>query len=65
MVCNVGGVDRVVRVLVGVIMATSSIMIAHSEATRLSLLAVSGLSLASSWFGICFINKLLGINTAK
>ena len=64
MVCNVGGIDRIVRILIGIILTASALFFVRSHAIRISLFAVALGSFASAWFGICFINRLLGINTA-
>jgi len=64
MVCNVGGVDRVVRILVGIVLTGGSLFFLPFGVTKVTLLVVAALSLASAWFGFCFINRYLGINTA-
>ena len=64
MICNVGGVDRIVRVLVGIVLTAGAIVLNPSLTTKVSLLVVATASLATAWFGFCFINKMLGINTA-
>ncbi len=65
MMCNVGGVDRVVRILVGVVLTGGAIFLIPNGATKISLLVVAALSFASAWFGFCFINKMMNFNTAK
>jgi hypothetical protein len=64
MVCNVGGVDRVVRVLVGIVLAGVALYFFPLGITKVVLLTVAASSLATAWFGFCFINKFFGINTA-
>jgi len=65
MICNVGGTDRVVRILVGVVLTGAALYFIPNAATKVSLLTVAALSFASAWFGFCFINRFFGINTAK
>jgi hypothetical protein len=65
MICNVGGTDRVVRFLVGIVLASGTLFFVPYGVTKVSLLIVAALSFASAWFGFCFINKFLGVNTAK
>jgi hypothetical protein len=36
-----------------------------SPATKAGVLVLAGLLFASAWFGFCFINKMLGVNTAR
>ena len=66
MVCNVGGVDRVVRVLVGIVLAGVAVYFfpLGVTITKVVLLTIAASSLATAWFGFCFINKFFGINTA-
>ena len=64
MTCNVGGVDRVVRVLVGIVLTGLSLYFFPMGVTKISLLIVAILSFASAWYGFCFINRYFGINTA-
>ncbi|MFA5975713.1 MAG: DUF2892 domain-containing protein [Elusimicrobiota bacterium] len=63
--CNVGGIDRVVRVLVGIILTALGLFFLSSPISRVSALVVAALCLVTAWFGFCYINKLLGVNTAK
>jgi len=65
MTCNVGGVDRAVRVLVGVILTPVAMFLFPGMVSKVALLTLALLSFVSAWYGFCFINKFLGINTAK
>jgi hypothetical protein len=65
MECNVGGVDRVVRILVGVLLTGLAIFFFPSAITKTVLLVIAASALGTAWFGFCFINKMLGINTAN
>ena len=65
MTCNVGGVDRTVRILVGIVFTGAAFYAFPSAVTAGSFLVIAGLSFASAWYGFCFVNKFFGINTAK
>jgi Protein of unknown function (DUF2892) len=65
MICNVGGVDRIVRVLVGILLTAGAFFLFPTGVEKAGALTVAALLFASAWFGICFINRLLGVNTAR
>ncbi len=64
MTCNVGGVDRIARVLAGIVFTLSALFFLPTPTTRVGALIVGILLFASAWYGFCFINRLLGVNTA-
>ncbi len=62
---NVGGIDRVVRLLVGIVLAGIAVYFVPNETTKSTLLAIATLSQASAWFGFSFLNKIFGISTVR
>jgi hypothetical protein len=65
MVCNVGGIDRIVRVLVGALLTVGAFMVFPGVMYKTIALVTAASLFATAWFGFCFINKMLGVNTAR
>ncbi len=64
-VCNVGKLDRIVRILVGIVLIGVVLYFVPTMVPKLLLLMVAISILASGWLGFCFLYKLLNISTAK
>ena len=64
MMCNVGKVDRVVRVLFSIVMIGGAIYFIPTPIPKTLVLVAAVLLLASGWLGVCMIYRILGISTA-
>jgi ABC-type transport system involved in multi-copper enzyme maturation permease subunit len=64
MKANVGGVDRVVRLVVGIVLLALGIFAISGVWQWLSII-VGAILLLTSLISFCPINSLLGVNTAK
>ena len=62
--CNVGKVDRIVRVLFSIVMIGGALYFIPTPVPKTLVLVAAVLLLASGWFGVCYVYKLLGISTA-
>ena len=65
MICNVGKMDRIVRALFAVVMIGATLYFVPTTIPKTLLLTVAVLLLASSWFGVCYLYKILGMSSAK
>ena len=65
MMCNVGKVDRAVRVMFSIVLIGGTLYFIPSAIPKTLLLTASVLLLMSGWFGVCYIYKILGISSAK
>jgi hypothetical protein len=63
MICNVGKVDRIVRVLFAIVLIGGAVYFIPSAFPKTFVLTVAVLLIMSAWFGVCYIYKLLGIST--
>jgi hypothetical protein len=64
MMCNVGKIDRVVRVLFSIVMIGGALYFIPTALPKTLVLIAAMLLLTSGWVGVCLIYKLLGISTA-
>ncbi len=64
MICNVGKMERVVRVLFSIVMIGAALYFIPTPVPKTLVLVAAVLLLASGWFGVCFVYKILGISTA-
>ncbi|MBS4098813.1 MAG: DUF2892 domain-containing protein [Sulfuricella sp.] len=64
MKCNVGGIDRVGRIVVGIVLLLVGILMPSLETTvRIIILAVAAIALITAVVRFCPANGLLGIDT--
>jgi hypothetical protein len=61
--CNVGGIDRKVRFVAGIVLAGIAVFVTLPLTIKILIGILSVLSLASASFRVCYLNKWLGINT--
>ncbi len=64
MICNVGKVDRVVRVLFSIVMIGGALYFIPTPIPKTLVLIAAMLLLASGWAGVCLIYRILGMSTA-
>jgi hypothetical protein len=65
MMCNVGKVDRIVRLLSAIVLIGGALYFIPAVVPKTLILIASVLLLASAWTGVCFFYKMLGWTTAK
>ena len=65
MMCNVGKMDRAVRMLSGIVLIGGVLYFVPASVPKTLLLIAAVLLLASGWFGVCFIYRALGISTSR
>lgn len=65
MQCNVGGVDKTVRILAGIGLAAFALFADVDTVWRIVAGAVAAVALVTATVGFCPLNSLLGINSCK
>ena len=65
MLCNVSPVDRIVRLLFAIVLIGTALYFIPAPLPKTLLLTAAVLLLASAWFGICYVYKIVGISTAR
>ena len=63
--CNVGGMDRTARLVVGVALILVGLFAELSTGWRVLAFVVAGVALATALLRFCPANALFGINTCK
>lgn len=61
--CNVGGADRIVRVLVGIALLVIGFVVPMSGAWQVAAFVVGAVLLVTALVRFCPLNRLVGINT--
>jgi hypothetical protein len=65
MVCNVGGIDRLVRFMAGVVLISFALIFIPTLLPKMVVLGIAVLLWASALFGVCYVYKILALSTAK
>jgi len=65
MVGNVGGIDRILRLLVAIALLYLGLQVYADSALGIGLDVVGAIAAFSGLFGFCGLYSLLGINTRK
>jgi len=65
MMCNVGKIDRIVRLLAGVVLISVALLFVPTTIPKVLLLGVALLFWASAWYGVCYIYRIIGISSHK
>lgn len=65
MKCNVGGIDRTGRIVLGVVLLVVGLVAPIEMAWRIAVLVVAAMALATAIVRFCPANAALGINTCK
>ena len=65
MTCNVGGIDRVARTVVGIVLLTVGVAAHISTGWRIAALIVAAVALLTAWVRFCPANAIFGINSCK
>lgn len=62
---NVGGADKTIRIVVGVVMIALAMFADMTTGWRIVAWVVAAVSFLTAVSGFCPLNKLLGINTCR
>lgn len=62
---NVGGVDRIGRIIVGILLLIAGLAVPMSATWQVVVLVVAAIALVTGFVKFCPINLMLGINTCK
>ena len=65
MKCNVGGIDKLIRLGVGIAGLGISLLAPISSVWKMTAFVVALIALVTASFGFCPLNKLLGINSCN
>ncbi len=65
MMKNVGAIDRVIRLIIGIALLYAGYVLGISTTLGIVLIVLGVISLIEALVGFCLIYKILGINTAK
>ena len=65
MKCNVGGIDRTVRIVLGVVLLTAGLAAPVELIWRIVALAVAGIALVTAAVRFCPANAVMGINSCE
>lgn len=64
MECNVGGMDRTIRVILGIVLIAVGVLYL-SGLTAIIAYIIAAIALITAAIAYCPLNKLLGVNTCK
>ena len=65
MKCNVGGMDRTVRIVLGVVLLIAGLAAPVELIWRIVALVVAGIALVTAVVRFCPANAILGINSCE
>lgn len=65
MKCNVGGVDRSARIVIGVALVVVGLFVPMNPAWQTVVFVLAAIALVTAIVGFCPANALIGINTCK
>ena len=63
MKCNVGGIDRIARIVFGVVLLGVGIFVELSMVWKIVAFAVAGVMFLTATIHFCPINSVIGLNT--
>ena len=63
MKCNVGGMDRNIRIVVGITLLLVGVIVPMGTMWQIVVLVVAAIALVTAFVNFCPINAMLGINT--
>lgn len=65
MKCNVGGIDRISRILIGIVLLIVGFAAPFEMILRVAILAVAAIALVTAAVRFCPVNAALGLNTCE
>ncbi|MGV3742469.1 MAG: YgaP family membrane protein [Burkholderiaceae bacterium] len=63
--CNVGGVDKIIRIVAGVVLAALALFSDIAVLWKILAGLAGTIALITATVGFCPLNSLLGVNTCK
>lgn len=63
MKCNVGGIDRIARIVIGVVLLGVGIFVELGMVWKIVAFAVAGIMFLTAAIRFCPINSVIGLNT--
>lgn len=63
--CNVGGIDKTLRIVIGIALAVYAWEGDLGPVARTVLAVIAAIALITAFVGFCPLNRLLGINTCR
>jgi len=65
MKCNVGGIDRTGRIVIGIVLLIVGLAVPLEMIWRIAVLVIAAIALVTGVMRFCPANALLGINTCE
>ena len=65
MKCNVGGIDRIGRIVVGIVLLVVGIVAPIEMTWRIVALVIAAIALLTAIVRFCPVNAMLGFNSCK
>ncbi len=65
MKCNVGGTDRTIRIVIGILLAVVGLFAQIEMIWRVVALVIAAIALITAFVRYCPINAMLNIDTSK
>jgi hypothetical protein len=65
MKCNVGGIDRTARIVIGAVLLAVGLVAPLEMTWRIAAIVVAGIALVTAFVRFCPANLALGINTCE
>ncbi len=65
MKCNVGGIDRTARIVLGIALLGVGFFVQLEMTWRIVVLVVAAIALITAFVRFCPINAMLGLDTSK
>ena len=63
MTCNVGGKDKTLRLILGVLLIGVAFLASVSSTVQIVLLVIAAIAVVTAFVGFCPLNRVLGIDT--
>ncbi|MDX1531726.1 MAG: DUF2892 domain-containing protein [Rhodothermales bacterium] len=63
--CNVGGADKTVRIVLGVLFLALVLLFDFSTTVTVLLVVLAGIALVTAFVGFCPLNRVLGVDTCR
>lgn len=61
--CNVGGADKVIRIILGIVLASLPLFVSLSGLWTAVALVLAVIALGTGFVGYCPLNQLFGLDT--
>ncbi len=65
MKCNVGGTDRTIRIVLGILLVIAGLFAQLEMTWRIVVLVVGAIALVTAFVRFCPINAMLGLDTSE